>query len=90
MTVLRDLFWEPRVGDRCRVARMHHPVFEREVGQVVIVTRVHHHADGASVWATPDREIRRTLRNGREVVERPNWQTVYGVDQLEPAAGPAC
>ncbi|WP_367899703.1 hypothetical protein [Xanthomonas oryzae] len=72
---------------RCRVTRVHHPVFARDVGKVVIVDRF---AGLGMVWAHDDKPVTyRTNRAGRRVVAfDPSWvQSLYHMDDLEPAEG---
>lgn len=53
-------------GARCVVAAVHHPVFQKEIGQSVIVVSVH----GEQVWTHKDDPIRyRKNRSGRRVVD---------------------
>ncbi|CAE6823659.1 Protein KlcB [Paraburkholderia aspalathi] len=72
---------------RYRVTRVHHPCFSRDVGKVVIADRF---AGRGMVWAHDDKPITyRTNRNGRRVVDfDPSCvQSLYNVDDLEPAEG---
>ncbi|MGZ8181799.1 MAG: klcB [Methylobacter sp.] len=72
-----------RVGQRCQIISMHHPVFAKEIGKVVIVTKVN--PANRSVWAHDDKPTKfRINRNGRQVIEYdPRCiQSGYGFDQL--------
>ncbi|MBR8087077.1 klcB [Burkholderia vietnamiensis] len=74
---------------RYRVTRVHHPVFERDVGKVVIVDRF---AGLGMVWAHDDKPVTyRTNRAGRRVVafDPTCVQSLYHMDDLEPAEGEA-
>jgi hypothetical protein len=69
---------------RYRVARVHHPVFARDVGKVVIVDRF---AGLGMVWAHDDKPVTyRTNRAGRRVVAFDPCcvQSLYHIDDLEP------
>ncbi|WP_193387859.1 hypothetical protein [Xanthomonas phaseoli] len=72
---------------RYRVARVHHPVFARDVGKAVIVDRF---AGLGMVWAHDDKPVTyRTNRAGRRVVAFDPCcvQSLYHADDLEPAEG---
>jgi hypothetical protein len=72
-----------RPGVRCEIVSVHHPCFSRDVGKVIVVTKVS--ADTRQVWAHDDRPVTYKInRNGRRVVDSdPRCiQTVYGMDGL--------
>ncbi len=72
-----------RPGVRCEIVSVHHPCFLRDIGKVIVVTKVS--ADTRQVWAHDDRPVTyKVNRNGRRVVDSdPRCvQTVYGMDGL--------
>ena len=72
-----------RPGVRCEIVSVHHPCFSRDIGKVIVVTKVS--ADTRQVWAHDDRPVTyKVNRNGRRVVDSdPRCiQTVYGMDGL--------
>ena len=75
----------PGPGQRYRIVKVHHPCFEKSIGNIVVITKVF--PGGRSVFAHDDRPVTyRRNRNGRMVVDYdPRCvQTVYGMDSLEP------
>lgn len=74
---------EFKVGLRCEVMSVHHPVFKKEIGKMVIVTKVN--LDTGSVWVHEDRPITyRKNRKGRTVVQSdPRCiESIYSMDEL--------
>jgi hypothetical protein len=70
-------------GTRCEVLSVHHPCFAREVGKIVIVTKVN--PDFRSVFAHDDKPVTyRVGRNGRRVVASDPYciQTIYSMEAL--------
>lgn len=68
------------VGQLVRVVSMHHPVFNSEVGSLHIVTSI----NGAMAWVRPHALYPRKTRTG-VVYQRATWESLYSLDQLEPA-----
>ncbi|MDD5112917.1 MAG: klcB [Methylobacter sp.] len=71
------------VGQRCKIVNVHHPVFAKEIGKQIIITKVSQ--DTRQVWAHDDKPpTYRINRNGRRVIEHnPKCvQTIYGFDNL--------
>ncbi|WP_322075525.1 klcB [Burkholderia cenocepacia] len=76
-----------RVPGRYRVARVHHPVFEKDVGKIIVAVR---YASSEQVWGHDDKPITyRNNRAGRRVVDfDPSCvQSLYHIDDLEPVEG---
>jgi hypothetical protein len=72
-----------RVGQRCEIVSVHHPVFAKEIGKQIIITRVSQ--DTRQVSAHDDKPLRyRINRNGHRVIDYdPRYiQTIYGFDNL--------
>ena len=72
-----------RVGQRCEIVSVHHPVFAKEIGKQIIITRVSQ--DTRQVSAHDDKPLRyRINRNGHRVIDYdPRCiQTIYGFDNL--------
>ena len=72
-----------RVGQRCEIVRVHHPLFAKEIGKQIIITRV---SQGTrQVWAHDDKPLKyRINRNGNRVIDYdPRCiQAIYGFDNL--------
>ena len=68
------------IGQRVRLVSVHHPVFEKEIGSILVVKKF----AGASLWCSPDKLYPKRKRGGEIVLEPPNWMTLYHSDQLEP------
>lgn len=69
------------IGQRVRLISVHHPIFEKKIGSILIVKRF----AGESFWCSPDELRPRRKRNGEIEMVLPNWMTLYSRDQLEPA-----
>ena len=72
-----------RVGQRCEIESVHHPVFAKEIGKQIIITKVSHGT--RQVWAHDDKPPKyRINRNGHRVIDYdPRCiQTIYGFDNL--------
>lgn len=72
-------------GQRCEIISVHHPVFEKDIGKFVIITKLSPHS--SQVWAHDDEPIKyRINRNGRRVVEYnpKSVHSIYSFDQLRP------
>lgn len=70
-------------GQRCEIVSVHHPVFAKEIGKRVIITKVC--PDTRQVFAHEDRPVTYKLnRAGRRVVDSdPRCiQSIYGFEQL--------
>ena len=70
-------------GVRCQIKSVHHPVFAKDIGKKVVVTRVA--ADTRQVFAHEDRPVTYNInRNGRRVVESdPRCiESIYSMDAL--------
>ncbi|EMJ7039738.1 MULTISPECIES: klcB [Pseudomonadota] len=73
-------------GLRCEIVSVHHPVFAKEIGKHVIITKIS--PETRQVWAHDDKPARyRINRNGRKVCEYdPRCiESCYGYDQLRAA-----
>lgn len=68
------------VGQLVRVTRVHHPVFNREIGSLKAITRI----NGNMAWVRPCALYPRKTRKGI-VYQRANWESLYSLDQLELA-----
>ncbi len=68
------------IGQRVRLVSVHHPVFEKEVGSILVVKKL----AVEYLWCAPDKLYPRRKRNGEIVMQPPNWMTLYSPDQLEP------
>lgn len=72
-----------RVGQRCEIVSVHHPVFAKEIGKQIIITKV---SQGTrQVWAHDDKPPKyRINRNGNCVIDYdPRCiQSIYGFDNL--------
>lgn len=71
-------------GVRCEIISVHHSCFSRDIGKVVVVTKVC--AETRQVWAHDDKPVTyKVNRNGRRIVDSdPRCiQTVYGMDCLQ-------
>ena len=72
-----------RVGQRCEIVSVHHPVFAKEIGKQIIITKV---SQGTrQVWAHDDKPPKyRINRNGNCVIDyNPRCiQSIYGFDNL--------
>ncbi|NBK29603.1 klcB [Nitrincola iocasae] len=72
-------------GQRCQIVSVHHPVFEKDIGKFVIITKLSPHT--SQVWAHDDEPTKyRINRNGRRVVQfnPKSVHTIYSFDQLRP------
>jgi hypothetical protein len=72
-----------RPGVRCEIVSVHHPCFAKDVGKIIVVTKVS--ADTRQLWAHDDKPVTyKVNRQGRRVVDSdPRCiQTVYGMDSL--------
>lgn len=68
------------IGQLVRVVSVHHPVFNAEVGSLHSVASI----NGATAWVRPHALYSRKTRTG-VVCQRATWESLYGLDQLEPA-----
>lgn len=72
-------------GQRCEIISVHHPVFEKDIGKFVIITKLS--PNSSQVWAHDDEPIKyRINRNGRRVVQYnpKSVHSIYSFDQLRP------
>ena len=72
-----------RPGVRCEIIGVHHPCFSKDIGKIVVVTKVS--ADFRQVWAHADTPVTyRINRSGRKVVayDPTCIQTIYGMENL--------
>jgi len=73
------------LGQRCQVISVHHPVFEKDIGKFVIITKLSPYS--SQVWAHDDEPTKyRINRNGRRVVQYDpkSVHSIYSFDQLRP------
>lgn len=74
-----------QVGNRCQLVKVHHPVFEKDIGKIVVITEVSHRT--CQVWAHDDLPpTYRVNRKGARVIDfNPrSVQSNYCFDQLIP------
>lgn len=76
--------WTPSLGERCKIAWVHHSALKHEVGKTVIVRRISELDGHRLAWCAPDLTFKRKRRNGSTYEEPACWQSLYLIDQLEP------
>jgi len=77
-----DFSWTPAKGDRCMYVP-HHPAFKAPEEPHVIREILPRDDGSHSYWIEPTGPVRtRTLRNGRVVEDRPNWQCLVARSEL--------
>lgn len=81
-------YFEPnqfQSGQVCEIVSVHHPAFEKNIGQRIVITKVI--TESRMVWAYEARRPKyRQNRNGRWVTEfNPRCvESIYSFDQLCP------
>lgn len=74
------------LGQRCQIISVHHPVFEKDIGKFVIITKLF--SNSSLVWAHDDAPVQyRINRNGQRVVQYDprSVHSIYCVEQLRLA-----
>lgn len=76
---------EISAGMLVRVVQVNHPVFAKDIGEIVRVTQLLPGSHAA--WCRPTKLFPRKTRKG-VVLEPANWDILRDIDFLEPYFGP--
>jgi hypothetical protein len=75
-------------GQRYRIARVHHPVFNGDLGKIVVIVRVNPEFRSAWVYEEGPVLYKTNRKKERVIASDPkNIQTVVSLDSLEPVEG---